>query len=50
MLAIEEIKAEPWFSDCQVWLYRGAWQEFEPYEASDSKPHFSLKPLAVSNW
>ncbi len=30
MQAIEKIKHEDWFTDCEVWLYRGAWQEWEP--------------------
>ncbi|QDU72308.1 glucosamine-6-phosphate deaminase [Mucisphaera calidilacus] len=28
--AIHRVKNEAWFKDCQVWLYRGAWQEWEP--------------------
>ena len=27
--AIERIKNQPWMKDCWVWLYRGAWQEWE---------------------
>lgn len=27
-LALEELKEEPWMSDCRIWLYRGAWQEW----------------------
>ncbi|MEM1012893.1 MAG: glucosamine-6-phosphate deaminase [Planctomycetota bacterium] len=27
--AIDEVKDEPWFAECEVWLYRGAWQEWE---------------------
>jgi glucosamine-6-phosphate deaminase len=27
--AIEAMKEEPWMKDCYVWLYRGAWQEWE---------------------
>ncbi len=26
--AVNELKNEPWMSDCWVWLYRGAWQEW----------------------
>lgn len=37
-LAIEEVKAESWFKDCTVWLYRGAWQEFEPHEIEMAVP------------
>lgn len=28
-LALEELKDEPWMNQCRVWLYRGAWQEWE---------------------
>jgi glucosamine-6-phosphate deaminase len=28
--AIERVRAEAWFAPCEVWLYRGAWQEWEP--------------------
>lgn len=24
------MRDEPWFRGCEVWLYRGAWQEWEP--------------------
>ncbi len=27
--AIEELKQEAWMKDCWIWLYRGAWQEWE---------------------
>ncbi len=26
--ALEELKAQPWVRSCEVWLYRGAWQEW----------------------
>ncbi len=28
--AFEHVRTEPWFTGCEVWLYRGAWQEWEP--------------------
>ena len=28
--AVDEVKKEKWYEDCEVWLYRGAWQEWEP--------------------
>ena len=28
--AVERIGDQPWFADCVIWLYRGAWQEWEP--------------------
>ena len=36
--AIEVVKAEPWFNDCEVWLYRGAWQEWEPEKIEMAVP------------
>ncbi|MBN1697480.1 MAG: glucosamine-6-phosphate deaminase [Spirochaetales bacterium] len=28
--AFKQLKTRPWYRDCTVWLYRGAWQEWEP--------------------
>jgi len=30
LAAIERLKHNEWMKECQVWLYRGAWQEWEP--------------------
>ena len=30
LLALAEVRNDDWFSDCRLWLYRGAWQEWEP--------------------
>ena len=27
--AIDRLKEKPWMTDCYVWLYRGAWQEWD---------------------
>ena len=27
--AIEEVRNEEWFKDCHLWLYRGAWMEWD---------------------
>jgi glucosamine-6-phosphate deaminase len=27
--AIDRLKKQPWMKDCYVWLYRGAWQEWD---------------------
>lgn len=27
--AIDELKGEPWLDDCRIWMYRGAWAEWE---------------------
>jgi glucosamine-6-phosphate deaminase len=28
--ALIEVRSDDWFGGCEVWLYRGAWQEWEP--------------------
>jgi len=27
--ALQQVRNEPWFRDCYVWFYRGAWEEWE---------------------
>ncbi len=29
LAAVDELKGEKWFKDCRIWMYRGAWQEWE---------------------
>jgi glucosamine-6-phosphate deaminase len=36
--ALDDVKAEEWFSDCYVWLYRGIWQELEVSEIDMAVP------------
>ncbi|MBI1370689.1 MAG: glucosamine-6-phosphate deaminase [Planctomycetes bacterium] len=36
--AIEILRDEKWFDDCEVWLYRGAWQEWEPEKIEMAVP------------
>lgn len=36
--AIENLKKEPFLKDCWVWLYRGAWHEWEPHEIEMAVP------------
>ncbi len=36
--ACEELKGEEWFKDCRVWMYRGAWQEWDVAEAEMAVP------------
>lgn len=36
--AIELVKHEPWFAHTEVWLYRGAWQEWEPQQIDMAVP------------
>jgi glucosamine-6-phosphate deaminase len=43
--ACDRVKGEPWFEDCVVWLYRGAWQEWEPEQIEMAVP---LSPQEVS--
>jgi len=36
--ACEELRCENWFKDCRVWMYRGAWQEWDVAEAEMAVP------------
>ena len=36
--ACEELKNKEWFKDCRVWMYRGAWQEWDVAEAEMAVP------------
>jgi glucosamine-6-phosphate deaminase len=36
--ALARVGHEPWSADCAVWLYRGAWQEWEPEEVDMAVP------------
>lgn len=36
--AIDQLKNEPWMKDCYVWLYRGAWQEWDIAEIEMAVP------------
>ncbi len=29
LAALDELKNEKWMKDCRIWMYRGAWQEWE---------------------
>lgn len=29
LAAVDEMKDEPWMADCRIWMYRGAWAEWE---------------------
>lgn len=37
-MALDELKPQPYMKDCWVWLYRGAWHEWEPYEIDMAVP------------
>jgi glucosamine-6-phosphate deaminase len=49
--AIDRLKNEQWMKECAVWLYRGAWQEWEPERiemAVPMSPHEMVaKRLAI---
>ena len=42
--SVEQLKAEPFMKDCWLWLYRGAWHEWAPYEIEMAVP---LSPKEV---
>ncbi len=42
--AFERVKRHKWYAACEVWLYRGAWQEWEPERIDMAVP---LSPSEV---
>ena len=36
--AMKQLENSPWAKDCEFWLYRGAWQEWEPHEIDMAVP------------
>lgn len=44
LAALDELKDEKWLKDCRVWLYRGAWQE---WDVADSNMAVPLSPEEV---
>ena len=36
--ACQRVADDPWYQDCIVWLYRGAWHEWEPHEIDMAVP------------
>ncbi len=36
--AMQRVKDEGWAKECEVWLYRGAWQEWEPEQIDMAVP------------
>ena len=36
--ALDDVKKDDWFKDCYIWLYRGAWQEWDVAEAEMAVP------------
>jgi glucosamine-6-phosphate deaminase len=45
LLALDHVKKEKWMKDCYVWLYRGAWQE---WDISDIHMAVPLSPGELS--
>lgn len=43
--ALESLEHEEWIKDCRVWLYRGAWQEWDPADIDMAVP---LSPSELS--
>ncbi len=43
--AIQQVKGEPWFAECEAWLYRGAWGEWPIHEVDMAVP---LSPSEVA--
>ncbi len=42
--ALDRLKGESWIKDCWLWMYRGAWHEFETHEIQMAVP---LSPQEV---
>ena len=42
--ALDRLKNEAWVKDCYVWLYRGAWQEWEVHQIEMAVP---ISPLEL---
>ncbi len=36
--ALSQVKEQSWFGDCRIWLYRGAWQEWEIHQVDMAVP------------
>ncbi len=36
--SLESVSSDDWFQNCRVWLYRGAWQEWEPHQIEMAVP------------
>jgi glucosamine-6-phosphate deaminase len=44
LAACRRSQGDDWFANCEVWLYRGAWQEWGPHEIEMAVP---LSPAEV---
>ncbi len=36
--ALKQLRRESWLQDCRIWLYRGAWQEWDIEEVDMAVP------------
>jgi glucosamine-6-phosphate deaminase len=45
LIALEQVKLEEWMQNCWVWLYRGAWAEWEADEIEMAVP---ISPIELS--
>ena len=45
LIALEQVKTEAWMKNCWIWLYRGAWAEWEADEIEMSVP---ISPIELS--
>ena len=46
LTACQRCESDDWFADCEVWLYRGAWQEWGPHEIEMAVPLSPTKSIA----
>ena len=47
--AIDRVKSKSWFKHTEIWLYRGAWQEWEPEVIEMAVPISPLELLRKRN-
>ena len=38
LMACDKVKQHDWYTNCEVWLYRGAWQEWSPHQIDMAVP------------
>ena len=49
MKAIDRVKTKAWFKQSEVWLYRGAWQEWDPEQIEMAVPISPIELLRKRN-
>ena len=45
LIALENLKEQEWMKNCWIWLYRGAWAEWEAHEIEMAVP---ISPVELS--